>query len=55
MVPMAAIATVSAARRSSTGSSSVAGGQALTAQPAIFGSPSRSLAGSTLARCQLPE
>ena len=55
VVPIAAIATVSAVRRSSTLSSSVAGGHALAAQPAILGSPVMSLAGSTRARFQLTE
>jgi len=54
-VPIAAIAIVSAVRSSSTGSSSVAGGHAFAAQPAIFGRPVRSRPGSTLARCQLAE
>jgi hypothetical protein len=55
VVPMAAIATVSAVRRSSTRSSSVAGGHALAAQPAILGNPVSSFAGSTRASCQLTE
>ena len=53
VVPMAAMATVSAARSSRTGSSSVAGGQALTAHDAILGRPAASLVRFTFARCQL--
>ncbi len=55
VVPSAAMATVSAARKSSTGSSSVAGGHALPTHDAIRGSPVRSLPGSTRARCQHTE
>ena len=53
VVPTAAMATVSAARWSSTPSSSVAGGHALTAHEAILGRPVTSLAGLTCARSQL--
>ena len=53
VVPIAAIATVSAARRSSTGSSSMAGGHALRPQEAILGRPVMSFAGLTWASCQL--
>jgi hypothetical protein len=55
VVPIAATAIVSPVRSSSTGSSSVAGGHALTAQPAIRGRPVTSLPGSTRASRQLAE
>ena len=47
VVPIAAIATVSANRTRCTGNSRVAGGHAFTAHDAILGSPVRSLPGSS--------
>ena len=54
VVPIAAIATVSAVRCTKSGSSVILGGQAWASQCSSCGSPVASRAGSMPARCQAP-